>query len=110
VLDPSNSTAVPAGQSPKNAADSNQYASSGVSLTRLADGRVLIINGTAAAIWDPVTLVAKPIVGPLAARAGHTATLLDDGRVLIVGGDTLPADGGVPMPPATEFFDPRALP
>ena len=70
------------------------------SVTRLADGHVLVIAGQtgkltdegyrpplrSAEIWDPTTGRFAPS-GTLAfARERHTATLLPDGRVLVAGG------------------------
>ena len=82
----------------------------GPSLSVLSDGRVLIIGGLDAALWDPATNIATTLPPPLAIREGSTATLLDGGRVLVVGGTHRPTDRGVPAPPGAELFDPSALP
>jgi hypothetical protein len=79
-------------------------------LTVLTDGRVLLVRGPTAAIWDPGTGIATSVPGPTAARFNHTATLLDDRRVLVVGGIQKPPDRGDPQPPGAELFDPAALP
>jgi hypothetical protein len=65
--------------------------------TALADGRVLVIGGTApldgantaavsAEMWDPVTGNFDPAGALAEARYDHTSTLLPDGRVLVIGG------------------------
>jgi uncharacterized protein DUF6603/galactose oxidase-like protein len=53
---------------------------------RLASGKVLLVGGPAAALFDPVagTWTATPSLGT--ARDGHTLTVLLDGRVLAAGG------------------------
>jgi DNA-binding CsgD family transcriptional regulator/N-acetylneuraminic acid mutarotase len=69
----------------------------GHTLTRLLDGRVLIVGGNrnsdeflaSAEIFDPyvnLILAAHPLHTQ---RSGHSATLLLDGRVLVVGGYNL---------------------
>jgi hypothetical protein len=63
------------------------------SLTRLADGRVLLAGGyatghalTTVELYDPVTSTWSE-TGPMnEGRAHHSATLLADGRVLVTGG------------------------
>ena len=82
----------------------------GMTLTLLADGRVLILSGIDASVFDPATNDVRQVPGPTALRMGQTATLLDDGRVLVFGGTTWPADTGVPTPPSAEIFDPAAIP
>jgi hypothetical protein len=81
-----------------------------VTIARLGDGRVLLIAGQRAGLWDPSTLAVTPVPGPVVPLRGETATTLDDGRVLIAGGTTWPADRGLPTPPGAEIFDPAALP
>ena len=77
-----------------------------MSMTLLKDGRVLIINGKRAALWDPANQTTAEISGPVVARYGQTATLLNDGRVLVVGG----TDTAQPRPHEAEIFDPAAFP
>ncbi len=56
----------------------------------LADGRVLLIGPSAAAIFDPDTGELGPTAEMDEVRpGGSTATLLDDGRVLVAGGATM---------------------
>jgi RHS repeat-associated protein len=63
-------------------------------VTRLTDGRLLVLGGEtvagalgAASLVDPVSQRSTPLpAGMLEARSGHSATLLPDGSVLIVGG------------------------
>ncbi len=79
----------------------------GRTVTRLADGRWLLVGGqgaeSTATLWDPTTEATIPLAGTLAEpRSWHTATLLADGSVLIAGG--LAADGRVLGAP--ELFDP----
>jgi len=82
--------------------------------TRLRDGRVLVIGGTApdgqlasAEVWDPTTERFR-LAGSLAtARVGHTATRLDDGRILVLGGVTSSDDGlTTSFVTAAELWDP----
>ena len=80
------------------------------SLSVLDDGRVLVIGGADAVLWDPATGIVTTLPLPLAIREGQTATILDDGRVLVVGGVHRPTDRGVPDPPGAELFDPAGLP
>jgi hypothetical protein len=89
---------------------SDDRLSEGPSLTVLGDGRVLIIGGRDALLWDPNTAIASTLPAPLAIREGHTATLLEDGRVIVVGGSRWPTDRGVPLPLGAELFDPSVLP
>jgi len=88
----------------------------GHTMTKLKDGRVLIVGGykmdaegkglgiTSAEIFDPSTSSFKKLAGRLRyGRGHHTATLLKDGRVLIAGGfyrDSKATD-------VLEIFDPR---
>lgn len=73
----------------------------------LADGRVLIVDGDGARIWDPTTETTVPTGSPAVPRAVagtvDIGVLLADGRVLVGGG--YPADGGSPLATA-EIWDP----
>ncbi|MEO8229210.1 MAG: hypothetical protein ABI628_05530, partial [Chloroflexota bacterium] len=111
LVDPATATAMPAGivdTAPASPASWPETANT--SVTVLADGRVLILSGSKASVWDPATGTATSIPGPIASRDGHSATLLDDGQVLIFGGTTWAADKGIPPPPAVELFNPDAIP
>lgn len=65
-------------------------------MTKLADGRVLITGGFAstagasalasAEIWNPTTLEFTPVATMNTPRARHTATLLANGNVVVTGG------------------------
>jgi N-acetylneuraminic acid mutarotase len=78
-----------------NPAASMSKTRSGLTLTRLFDGRVLAVGGrdntvgyvAAAELYDPTTNSWSPAANMSYARVRHTATLLRDGRVLVVGGD-----------------------
>ena len=111
VLNPDTFATVDAGEvtTPEFGADVRPGTAE-ITMTLLADGRVLILGGTDASVWDPRTGSATGIPGPQAARRGHTATLLEDGRVLVTGGTTWPADRNEPIPPSAEIFDPNAIP
>ncbi|MGH2465497.1 MAG: kelch repeat-containing protein, partial [Candidatus Limnocylindrales bacterium] len=77
---------------------------------RLADGRVLFVGDSAAAIWNPSTDGVTSMSPSLTNRSRETLTLLNDGRVLIAGGTTWPADRFLPHPPGAELFDPATAP
>jgi hypothetical protein len=90
----------------------------GETLTRLPDGRVLLVGGedhasddlqglASAEVWDPATDTFARAGVLVDARTGHTATLLADGRVLIVGGTTA-ADRGRTLAGA-EIWDPGTM-
>ena len=65
-------------------------------ITRLPDGKVLVVGGnngygtlSSTEIYNPLTKTwsfAQPIPGPNGARESHTASLLGNGKVLVVGG------------------------
>ena len=74
-------------------------------VTRLADGRVLITGGVAsgpggdtAEVFDPRTRTFGPAFALQRSRIDHTATRLADGRVLLAGGDA-----------TAEIVDPRTM-
>ncbi len=82
-------------------------------MTRLADGRILVAGGfglgsptnalATTEIWDPSTqtfTMAEPMKIP---RARHTATLLEDGSVIITGG----YDGKIETPLLEELYVPK---
>ena len=72
-------------------------------LVPLADGRVLIAQGSCGAIFDPSTRTFSA-TGPMTTdRTYATTTLLADGRVLVAGG----LDGAGSVPTSDEIFDPR---
>jgi hypothetical protein len=77
---------------------------------RLRDGRVLLIGGGVAQIFDPSTL-RFAMVGPMVtSRSGANMAVLRDGRVLIAGG--MPPGGNPGVDPAlrsAELFDPATL-
>ena len=77
----------------------------GHSCTALTDGRVLVVSGGLAELFDPATgaWVAPAGSSPAVAREGHTATLLPDGSVLLAGGVV---SGGTATTGALERFDP----
>ncbi len=54
--------------------------------TLLNNGKVLLIEGSMAVIYDPSAKTFTMTGSPIVERHGHTATLLKDGRVLIAGG------------------------
>jgi large repetitive protein len=70
----------------------------------LRDGKVLIVGGSSAEIYDPATATFTAIGKLTAARSRLTATLLDDGRVLIAGGDGV--GGASPLKSSAELYDP----
>ena len=51
----------------------------------LPDGRVFVLGGSTAQLYDPVAGAFAPTVSPIV-RSQPTVTLLDDGTVLITGG------------------------
>ncbi len=91
VWDPTTSTTTPTG--------SPVLINSAATLTRLQDGRVLVISkvrpgevpggrsGSAAEIWDPATGAFATTGSTINGRYASAAVLLADGRVLVVGDD-----------------------
>jgi hypothetical protein len=77
------------------------------SATPLPDGRVLIVSGGFALLYDAETHRWESLAAPTFERAGHTATLLPGGRVLVVGGES-PDDKPVAIRPGAELFLPPA--
>jgi hypothetical protein len=77
-------------------------------LTVLADGRVLLVSGGVAALYDPVSGSLTPTGVPTAPRIAFTATLLADGRVLFVGGSGLAGSTGSSVLASAELYDPGA--
>jgi hypothetical protein len=75
----------------------------GATATRLQDGRVLIVGGSPAEIYNPPTGTFTPAGNLNVARVGHTATLLGNGKVLIVGGQDLGVQQHIA---AAELYDP----
>ena len=85
-----------------------------LSLTKLADGRVLVAGGfsriadpghvptVTAEIYDPVRDEWVPVGAMRDARAWHEARLLPSGRVLVFGGETRGGDALA----SAELFDP----
>ncbi|PYX53213.1 MAG: branched-chain amino acid ABC transporter substrate-binding protein, partial [Acidobacteria bacterium] len=70
--------------------------------TLLRDGRVLLVGGKSADLFDPVTQVFTVTTGPPKAnRTSHAALLLPNGSVLVTGGYV----GSVAVKTA-ETFDP----
>lgn len=56
------------------------------SLTTLADGRVLVLAGSAATLYDPATDSWTAAAGMSTERDLHAAVLLANGKVLVIGG------------------------
>lgn len=81
---------------------------SGQSVTRLPDGRWLVLGGETsprtAILWSADLSQSQQISDPAHARAWHTATLLPDGSVLVLGGTD--ASGNLVSTP--ERFDPAS--
>ena len=93
-----------------------QNTPAGQSVTRLSDGRWLIVGGVGAeattVIWDPQNNVTTPTRGALdRPRAGHSATLLSDGTVLVAGGQNENSTVDIPelFDAATQTFTPLTM-
>jgi N-acetylneuraminic acid mutarotase len=85
------------------------HRSEGHALTRLADGRVLVVGGwglQSAELFDPDTGQWSAADGMLA-RNNPMAVLLSDGRVLVAGGDHGAQSGTYEMFSWAELYDPR---
>jgi len=54
--------------------------------TPLTDGRVLVVSGSTAELYDPTSASWTPAGTLTQARSGHVAVRLADGRVLVAGG------------------------
>ncbi len=80
----------------------------GETVTKLADGRILMTEGcgTAAALYDPATGTSSPTGSLTATRAGGKATLLADGRVLFTGGYNCARAGEDGIWASAEIYDP----
>ncbi|HTS22751.1 MAG TPA: kelch repeat-containing protein [Casimicrobiaceae bacterium] len=79
----------------------------GHTATRLQDGRVLVVGGDSAELYDPATRAWSATSGPIVAQDSyHTATLLPSGEVLVAGGLQLggPADTAELYDPVTETW------
>jgi hypothetical protein len=72
--------------------------------TLLGNGKVLIVGGTSADIFDPATRTFTATGAMTTARWFHTATRLDDGTVLIVGVE--PFSGVTPLKSSADRYDP----
>jgi N-acetylneuraminic acid mutarotase len=94
-------------------ADSMRLGRAGHTATVLANGKMLVVTGTAtpggatsAELYDPVTGTWDDAGDLTGARTGQTATLLANGKVLVVGGiDTSLGGAGVTLGTA-ELYDP----
>lgn len=75
-------------------------------LTVLSDGRVLIVSGGVAALYDPVSGGLTATGLPTVPRIAHTATLLTDGRVLFVGGTGMALGTASAVLASAELYDP----
>jgi hypothetical protein len=86
--------------------------SEGYALTRLADGRVLVVGGggsrpLSAELFDPGT-GQWSAAGDMLARNNPIAILLSDGRVLVAGGDDYDVAGDTyEVFSSAELYDPR---
>jgi hypothetical protein len=74
--------------------------------TVLDDGRILVVDGRSAEVWDPTTGATSPAGMLVRTRDDATMTRLQDGRVLVAGGWS-EAGGG--MLDSAEIWDPSTL-
>jgi N-acetylneuraminic acid mutarotase len=61
-------------------------ARAGHTATLLSSGKVLVVSGTTAEVFNPYSNVSVDTGEPLYARTQHTATRLESGNVLVAGG------------------------
>ncbi len=73
----------------------------GHTATLLNDGRVLVVGGPGAELYNPTTGTWSVTGSMTTPRAWHTATRLADGRVLVAGGDGAPSSVS-----SAEIYDP----
>jgi len=74
----------------------------------LKDGRVLVLDGAGARVWDPVANNLSEAGTFREARRDFSATLLADGRVLVAGGShEIPGEGRSSIA-STELWNPSA--
>ncbi len=112
IVTPAGTIVVPLGATPGRTESGGGWAAAGAldkarlahTASLLADGRVLIVGGTAnpgnaasaltkAEVYDPATNSWVPAGDLSLARSNQTATVLPDGRVIILGGRTTSLDG-----------------
>ena len=74
--------------------------------TLLPDGKVLLVGGKNADLFDPATQTYTPTIGTTTNRKSHAALLLPNGTVLITGGyvGKLAATSAEIYNPATQSF------
>jgi hypothetical protein len=79
----------------------------GSTATLLVDGRVLLVGGPNASLYDPKTSTFTATTRTYSSTF-QSATLLPDGRVLIAGGAIYPTANPFLFPPTAEWemFDP----
>ncbi len=70
----------------------------------LHDGRVLLVGGGTAAIFDPASDMIAATGAPAVVRNAETATVLSDGRVLLTGGHGAGSDE---ILASSELYDPE---
>ena len=75
--------------------------------TLLPDGKVLIVGGGSADIYDPAIASFTPAGKLNIARSSPVTTLLNDGRVLIAAGDEN-VNGVPPLHATAEIYDPTS--
>jgi hypothetical protein len=83
-------------------------------MSRLPDGRVLVVGGLTGAadyvfaeLFDPRTETFTPLAAVQPPRGYHAALVQGDGRVLVVGGESIGADGIEAVPLASVLrYDP----
>jgi hypothetical protein len=70
--------------------------------TLLDDGRVHVVGGSGADLYEPAGETFRRLADGIGERYGHSATKLADGRVLILGGDRADPEAA----PVAAIFDP----